>query len=99
MPSQQQEVQLDFFLPQVDNLVLAKSCDSAPKCNYILTLSIGPPYLMFSYYTGSYNFIQQSRLDGTERTTITFGGRPRALSFDFRLDGGVTDQPNVLSEL
>ncbi len=48
-------------------------------------VSTAPPYLLFSYYTGSYNFIQRSRLDGTERTTLYFGRRPRALSFDFRL--------------
>ena len=58
---------------------------SLPITTPILPSVTAPPYLLFSYYTGSYNYIQQSRLDGSERTTITFGGRPRALSFDFRL--------------
>ena len=60
--------------------------DNFTVLNYShIHISVAPPYLLFSYYTGSYNFIQRSRLDGTERTNLYFGGRPRALSFDFRL--------------
>ena len=50
----------------------------------LFTLSTVPPYLLFSYYTRSYNYIQRSRLDGSERVTIYRGGRPRALAFDYK---------------
>ena len=48
------------------------------------TLSTVPPYLLFSYYTRSYNYIQRSRLDGSERVTVYRGGRPHALAFDYK---------------
>ena len=53
--------------------------------SYILfTFLTVPPYLLFTYYTGSYNYIQRSRLDGSERVNIYRSGRPRALAFDYK---------------
>ena len=40
-----------------------------------------PPYLLFSYY---YNYIERSRLDGSERVTLYRGNRPHALAYDYR---------------
>ena len=43
-----------------------------------------PPYLLFSFHSTYYNFIQRSKLDGSDRVTLYAGNRPEALAYDYK---------------
>ena len=47
-------------------------------------IPIDPPYLLFSFYSTYYNYIQRSKLDGSDRVTLYVGNRPDALAYDYK---------------
>lgn len=56
------------------------------KYSHLLFNPTDPPYLLFSFYSTYRNYIQRSKLDGSDRVTLfnSWGNRPRAIAYDYR---------------